>query len=148
MSAYITNYDADTYFLTRFPSDEWDNASDENKTKALAHATRLIDTLNFIGDKHDETQVNEFPRGEDTVVPEAIANATCEIAVALISGRDIEYEQENLAAKVMSLDNNRLGSDSSAVDLPKVHGIPSRLAWDFLRPFLRDGQSFTISRVD
>src|SRR5689334_8503127 len=143
MSAYITLYDADTYFLTRFPSDEWDNASDENKTKALAHATRLIDTLNFIGDKNDINQENEFPRGEDTVVPESIKNATCEIAIALISGRDIEYEQENMPLTSMSLDNNRLGSATSAVDLPKVHGIPSRLAWDFLRPFLRDGQTFT-----
>lgn len=148
MTPYITVYDADTYFLTRFPSDEWDAASDDNKTKVLAHASRLIDTLNFIGDKHDEDQDMEFPRGDDTEVPESVKVATCEIGIALLSGRDIEYEQENIVHNAMSLDNNRLGSASEVVDLPKVHGIPSRTAWDHLRPFLRDGQTFTISRVD
>lgn len=148
MTPYITVYDADTYFLTRFPSDEWDSASADNKEKALAHASRLIDTLNFIGDRHLDTQDMEFPRGDDIVVTESVKLATCEIAIALLSGRDIEYEQENLSNKIVLLDNNRLGSDPAAVDLPKVHGIPSRTAWDYLRPFLRDGSSFTITRVD
>ncbi len=147
MGSYVTTYDADIYFVTRFDSGEWDKQTAETKLAALTTATKYIDTLNFAGDKNIESQALEFPRGDDTVVPQQIKDACCEIAYALITGRDVEYEAELMNAQSLSLGESRV-SNISGFDIAKLHGIPSRLAWDLLTPFLRDAHSLKISRVD
>ena len=38
---------ADTYFAKRLWTEEWDNADDQKKEAALAHAQREVDALNF-----------------------------------------------------------------------------------------------------
>jgi hypothetical protein len=145
MGVYISNSDADVYFESRPNSANWDAVSDESKkTKYLTEATRLIDTLNFIGSKADEDQELEFPRGDDTVIPESIENACCEIAYALLSGRDVEYEHELLGS---SASNSAGQLTNTVVNVAKLHGIPSVKAWMYLRPYLRDGSAITLSRV-
>lgn len=52
MSAYATYIEGDTYFASRLYSDVWVLATSQDKTKALAGATRIIDRLNFAGQKH------------------------------------------------------------------------------------------------
>ena len=49
----------------------------------------------------EASQPLEFPRGEDTQVPEAIRIAEYEIAYALLDGKDPELELENLAISAM-----------------------------------------------
>lgn len=147
MSQYVSNYDADTYFLTRWNSGLWVQQSEDNKTALLITATRYIDCLNFEGDKTNVKQANEFPRGTDTVVPQSIKDATCEIAYQLITGRDVEYDALNSESAQMSFDTNREVFNDS-VNQAKIHGIPSVIAWKKLLPYLRDGSIITLSRVD
>jgi hypothetical protein len=148
MSRYVMNYDADVYFTTRLNSELWDKQSEDRKTAALTTATRYIDTLNFAGSKTDSVQALEFPRGGDLVVPQRIKDACCEIAYALLDGRDIEYEGELLENSALGMGDNRQVSDTDVINLAKVHGIPSRLAWDMLLPCLQSGSEITISRVN
>jgi hypothetical protein len=148
MSSYVTNSDANTYFLLRYNSSIWDSTSETDKTKLLATATRLIDRLNFLGDRADEEQELEFPRGIDTEVPQAIKDATCEIAYMLRDGRDVEYEAEQMDTNTNSMGGSRLLSSMDVVNMAKIHGIPSAVAWSLLRPYLREGSVITLSRID
>jgi hypothetical protein len=146
MGQYINIHDADTYFETRFNSNRWTPTPENVKDQLLITATRMIDTLNFVGDKRDVSQELEFPRGTDTAVPKGIKDACCEIAYALLCGYDPEYELRNLSNTSATFERANISSQNS-VHEARVHGIPSVVAWDFLRPYLRDGSSITLSRV-
>lgn len=148
MAQYITNSDADLYFEARFKSDLWNEINEVTKTQLLVTATRLIDRLNFIGDQYDEDQGLEFPRGTDTSVPQDVKDACCEIAYALLNDRDIEYEAELMNQTTASNEAGRLVTDGGIVNLAKVHSIPSQLAWNLLRPYLRNGSEITLSRIN
>lgn len=147
MSQYIDNIDAETYFLTRLPSEEWDVALDDTKTKALSTATRLIDQLNFCGTKTDPLQELAFPRNGDTVVPTPILNACCEIAYALLEGRNPEYESENINIVSSGIGANRLTKDVDSVPMNVIHNIPSSIAWNYLRPYLNNSLTLRMERL-
>ena len=59
---YLSLPEAENYFATRFISDAWDNATQNQKIKALNAATNDINQLNFFGVKVDPKQQLEFPR--------------------------------------------------------------------------------------
>jgi hypothetical protein len=90
----------------------------------------------------------EFPRGADTVVPEAIRRATYEIAHSLLDGRDPEQELESIGIKSHKYAN--VATEYSRDQAPLEHlmsGVVSMAAWQLLKPFLRDDDSITLSRV-
>jgi len=148
MAAYMTNEEADTYMATyRLITSAWDNASEGDQTKALAIATRMIDQLAFDGDKNDDDQVQQFPRGSDTVVPTEIKEACAECAYSILDGVDVEFEYDNLRANSMGFANVRSSQNSGMVPEHKVAGIPSYIAWMLLKPFLRTGGSVTLMRT-
>ena len=147
MSSYLTNSEADEYFESRPYSSEWDTINEDEKTKLLAQATRLMERLNYVGNKADVEQELEFPRGDDTEIPSAIKDACSEIAYAILSGRDIEKEHELLGAQGLSNEVGRLSFSVETINLARLHSIPSILAWNFIRPYLRDGSVITLSRV-
>lgn len=145
--SYANVIQADAYFATRIHTDAWDDSTDAEKTKALAHATSIIDTLNYQGSKAVEDQANEFPRFEDTEVPAAILYACAEIAKALLDGIDPESELADIGIVNQGYSSVR---SSSNTEIPKEHilaGVPSAVGWRYLKPFLRDGSTFRISRV-
>lgn len=139
---------ADEYFSERYGADEWTEMSESNKTKLLKTATMIIDQLNFAGDKADEDQELEFPRGTDTEVPRNIKRACCEISLALLGGADPQHDYDALFDTASALDVGRVSRNPNDIHIMKIHGIPSIVAWGFLRPFLRDGQALTLSRTD
>ena len=51
-SIYGTTTEAGEYFSTRFHSEPWDDATADDRARALLTARRLIDNLAFKGDKH------------------------------------------------------------------------------------------------
>ena len=53
-NSYVSLEEANSYFLTRLNSNEWDSASDDIKEKALIMATSTLDSLNFSGRKWKE----------------------------------------------------------------------------------------------
>jgi len=98
-NSYIDLTGADSYFETRLNADAWDNASEEEKKKALITATNRIDYYNFIGVKYDADQPLEFPRRyfhqiepfyrydqelQDGETPQEVKDATCEEAIELL----------------------------------------------------------------
>lgn len=147
MSSYATVEDGTTYLADRLFAGAWDSATDADKTKALAHATKIIDTLRYKGSKAETDQLNEFPRDDDTEVPTPIVEASIEIALALLDGIDPEKEYEQL----------RLGSQSyGAVKSTYrennithiVAGVPSITAWRLMLPYLDLNFEVTLHRVD
>lgn len=148
MAAYMTKAEADTYFDTyRLVTSAWDSSDETTQDKALAIATRMIDQLSFDGDKNDEDQEQQFPRGSDTDVPTEIKEACAECAYSLLDGIDVELEYDNIRANSMGFANVRSSQNSSMVPEHKAVGIPSYIAWLMLKPFLRTGGSVDLMRT-
>ena len=147
MASYINNAKADAYFATRYPKDEWDAATADEKTATLATATRLIDQLNFAGEKTDSNQENEFPRNTLLTIPVAIENACCEIAYALLEGHNVEYDAENVNIIKSKFGDVATEKDKDAPLMHLIHNIPSSQAWNYLRPYLLNTQTLKIERT-
>ena len=83
-NSYISLADAETYFEGRLNSDSWDDASEDNKNRALVSATRNIDRQFLEGEKYSSDQILEFPRtiDETTTIPTSVEEATCEEAIS------------------------------------------------------------------
>lgn len=96
----------------------------------------------------DAAQVHEFPRGTDTVVPDAIVMACYEIAYSLLDGKDPEIELENLGVESHGYSSVRTSYSRTHVPVEHiVNLVPSAIAWRLLRPFLRDDQAVKLARV-
>jgi hypothetical protein len=156
--------EATEYFSYRLHETVWSAAIAADQLKALNAATKIIDALNFKGDKHtvfvststddaglraaNAAQSLEFPRDEDTAVPPQIERACYEIARSLLDGRDPETELEALA--MTSQGYAALKTQYTRDGLPFEHivnGVPSFSAWCLLRPFLRDVSNFQVNRA-
>lgn len=146
MTAYATTTEAATYFQQRLHTSAWTNANSEQRTAALQYATDLIDQLNFAGSKTDSAQELEFPRGTDTVVPDKIKKACYEITYALLDGRDPQFDIENMNRQGSVFQDARSFHDVRFQPEHLMHGIPSSLAWRYLKPYLRSGRSVKLSR--
>ena len=144
---YLSYSEAQAYFDERLSSEAWDEASTTDKTKALKMATKAINKLYFSGELTDSNQINAFPRGGDTVVPQDILDATCEIAIVLLDGFDEEIEKANLAAVSQGVGDARATYAPELVRSHIVAGIASGKAWNLLKPYLRDPYEFEVSRV-
>jgi len=138
----------DTYWNARLDRRGIVAANDAStKTKALVEATQLINNLNFEGEKLVSTQDDEFPRLGATDVPQAIEDAANEMAYHILDGRDVEFELENLETSGLGVQSMRKTSRQKFISDAKAHGIPSEKAWRYLKPFLRDGQTFKMNRI-
>jgi len=145
--AYGTTIGGDAYFAEKLYYQPWDEATEDQRTRALAEATRLIDTLRFKGSKTDSAQTNEFPRDDETTVPEKIEFACYEIALALLDGVDPHLEHENLAVSSDGYSSVRSTYNRTTAPEHFVAGIPSRQAWLYLRPYLADVRGLKLRRV-
>jgi len=129
--SYATLVEADTYFSTQLFSAAWDDSTDEIKTVALTHATTLIDRLSIT-----------IP----TIVPQDIKDANCEIALALLEGKDPNAEAEGASVKSF-----KIGPVSQTNrDVDQIHllrGIPSLSAWRLLMPYMKDDYAIRLHRT-
>jgi hypothetical protein len=142
---YGTLEEAGTYFANRLHEEAWTAATDSDHERALIAATRIIDTLNYKGSSDGPL---EFPRGDDTEVPEAIRIACYEIAHSLLDGKDPELELENLGISSQGLASVRTTFNRSQVPIEHiVNGVPNATAWRLLRPFLRDKDAVKLLRI-
>lgn len=144
---YMTLLEAEAYFLTRLNTEAWDSATDDEKTAGLTMATEAIDRLNYLGDMTDSDQANQFPRDADTVVPDDIKKACAEDALMLLDGFDVELELEQLNMVSQGYANVRSTYDRTAPPPHIVAGIASSVAWRYLKPYLRDVNTFRVNRV-
>jgi hypothetical protein len=147
MISYADVSTGDAYFSTRTGSDAWDDAESADKEKALNHATRIVDTLNFVGIKADSTQENQFPRHGQTDVPDDIIFATCEIALALLDGVNPELELENLSQTNSGYANVKTTFNRDQLPEHILAGVPSSTAWRHLKPWLHDNRNLKLIRA-
>ncbi len=162
--------EATSYFAQRLHETAWSAANDADREKSLIAARGIIDALNYKGVKHsvytlcgssdttgvalediqaaEVSQPLEFPRGDDTLVPEAIRIAEYEIAYALLDGKDPELELENLAISAMGYGTVKTTYERSQLPIEHIINlVPSSVAWRLLKPFLRDSDALHLSRM-
>lgn len=144
---YGDYWHADQYMAGKLSSGAWENATPSDRIRALKDATRRIDQLNFIGARNSSVQPLEFPRGTDIVVPKNIRLACYEIALALLDGVEPDLEIENLDATVQGWSGARTTYDRTSVPDHIRAGIPSQMAWNWIKPYLVDPRAITLSRV-
>jgi hypothetical protein len=144
----VSDAEVDAYASERLGSEAWFDAVPSERLKARIMATRAIDRLNFAGQKADEGQELQFPRGEDLVVPQDVKNAASEITIVLLAGASVEkmHEQQKVTAR-------RYGPVSTSYDPTVVSehlaaGIPSFVAWEYLKPYLADPNGVVLSRTN
>lgn len=148
LDSYGTVSEANSYFDNRLNSEAWINAEENYKRQALVMATRAIDRLNFVGEKASSTQDFQFPRGKDTKIPSDIKIAAFEIAIRLLDGVDIDLEIDALAMTSQGVSSLRTTYDRGWMLEHKRAGIPSAIAWDYLKPYLRSPSEIVLSRVN
>lgn len=144
---YGTLVAADLYFANRLNGDCWEQAIVKDRQTALIAATRLVEKLNYAGDKHLTSQMLQFPRGTDVVIPVEIEYAAYEIAIKLLEGVNQEIEIQTLGVMTESYSGIRTAYDPEFVNEHIRAGIPSSDAWALLKPFLRDQRQVTLQRV-
>lgn len=101
-NSYIDVTDADTYFDDAIHASAWEDSTSDIKAKALVTATRMMDRQDWNGTKYQDapTQVLDWPRSglfdsegnalSETVVPQEILDATCELALALVQNSGLQ----------------------------------------------------------
>lgn len=144
---YGTVEKADNYFSMNLNGQRWMYTDRLRRVQALMQATKLIDRLNFYGEKTDNSQPLQFPRGTDTLVPVDIEQACYEVALALLKGIDPDTERDNLSATVQAYGGLRSEFDRSVVPHYIAAGIPSATAWNLLLPYLLDNSGIEFRRV-
>jgi hypothetical protein len=149
VSAYASIATAQDYFDQRLNTDAWNDASSTDKNKALIMATRAIDQLNFQGVATDAAIAlgNQFPRGEDTSVPLGIVHATCEEALSLLDGLDVDEELEKLRTQSERMSGVSTSYNINFLPAHTRSGITSVRAWGYLKPYLRDRRGIRVRRV-
>lgn len=76
--------------FTRF--DVWDDSDTTTQERALDHATRYINSFEYIGKKKDSGQDNKFPRDFQDEIPEPVKSATMELALFFLKQQIIADE--------------------------------------------------------
>lgn len=132
MQSYCTIEYADEYFKNRLHAERWGETSDADKEKALRQATKEIDRQLLKGRKATDAQELAFPRYPDTEVPEAVKEACCEIALALLErGNSQRHKLQQEGVQSFSL-----GNMSETYTPGAGRGLLSQEAKDLLRPWL------------
>lgn len=161
---YLTNDVADQYFYNRLKSDVWFQSTEQDKTAALVQSTRAIDNLNFLGVKYNLTQELAFPRWQPPEyvncqpvvnnsqlpppIPQDILIACCENAIVLLDDFDFEIEIAALNNTASIYAGVRETYERTLAVSHLRHGIASSVAWIYIKPWLNDTFSFTLSRVN
>ena len=91
--AYVSDTDADDYFIHTFNHTAWFALTTGQKTIALQEATRWLETLCWQGEKCNAAQPLQWPRklaaagccgaADCTTIPPQMVEATCELALQL-----------------------------------------------------------------
>jgi len=131
-NSYIDVAGANEYFGRRLHAESWSGADSETKEKALRQATRSIDRMPLRGRKTDLHQPLAFPRYPDTEIPEAVKEACCEEALAILeSGNSQRRKLQREGVQSFTL-----GNMSETYIAGAGKGLLSQEAKELLRPWL------------
>lgn len=145
---YAEQIYAEDYFQYRLGTSKWDSASENDREAALRMASDDIDNLPLRGFLRANDQERRFPRdyAPDDSIPEAVKQATCELALEYLKGVDPHREYELLTRREMVYATIREQRLSTRVEPHIAAGIPSLRAFNLLVPFLRDERSARLVR--
>ena len=149
-NAYISITDADAYFATKYGAEAWADLPDEVKDKLLITATQEIDGLFLKGRKYVYNQALNFPRYicidtelqqsyisstgiNDGTIPDVVAKATCEEALALLQNTEGAKRRELQRQGVTSF---TIGKLSESFGGNKAISLLSDKAKQLLRPWI------------
>ena len=130
--SYCTVEYADEYFKNRLHAESWGETSDADKEKALRQATKEIDRQLLKGKKTDAGQILAFPRYPDEEIPEAVKEACCEIALALLERGNSQRRR----LQQEGVQSFSLGNMSETFAAGAGRGMLSQEAKELLRPWL------------
>lgn len=147
-NSYVDITYANEYFTGRLFGADWFSQPVDQREQAITQSTLLIDALNYQGCKTDPDQELEFPRNGDTEVPKPIKEASCEIALALAKGVDLELQAEEISITSQRVSGFQTNYDTDKVNLRKVAGIPSQVAWLKIYPYLSNQGEVKVSRIN
>lgn len=111
----------------------WNAASSATKTEHLTRASMIIDSLNYYDQKKVSTQEHEFPRTNETVVPQDIEYAAYYIALELFNG----FDEEKNAESFTDVSTARASRGRLRKPIHLRAGVPSIRAWQLLFKYLR-----------
>ena len=157
-NSYCTLAESDAYHESRLHTDSWDDADDDTKNRALASATRLLDShITWDGYPASEAQALQWPRTalydsfdnliDEATIPQVLKNATAEFALHLID--------DDLVANVSSEGIEGVGLGPIKVDFSatgqKRNVIPDIVLemldlWIYDTPFRASGCSVRFVR--
>lgn len=133
LNAYCSIDFANQFFVNRLNTLVWDEATTDDKARALNMATQAIDKLNFM------EEIEE--------IPDPLKQACCLCAIKFLDGWDLDEVRDEERTAF-----NAYGSVKQSykdVTLPYLaSGIPSAEAWDLILPYLVRGSSVKFDRVN
>ena len=147
--AYASLDMANKWCLARDYS-EWADAPDASRQAVLIRSSDWLDQLfSFKGEKSNRQQMRSWPRRNvvidgfviDEVTPQAVIDASIELALAMLSS---EGEAETLLGISGAVSQERIGSLSIMYDRQQ-HPAKSRLEL-LLRPYLRSNNQMQVAR--
>lgn len=109
-NSYISVVDAKAYFDERLYAEAWtDLEKDSENEVVLVYAYKILDvSFDWLYDKTDEDQEQEFPRNEEIVVPQNIKDAQCEIALLLLNTEaDLVVPDKEMTEKNITIVTNK-----------------------------------------
>jgi hypothetical protein len=130
--SYVNLTEVNEYFSNRLHADAWAEASDADKDKALAMAAKAIDRQPLSGRKTDLAQEMAFPRYPDTEVPEAVKDACCEEALAILESGNSQRRK----LQREGVQSFMLGNMSETYAPGTGRGLLSQEAKELLKPWL------------
>jgi len=130
--SYCTIEEANEYFAGRLHAESWGQSDESTKEKALKQATRAIDRQLLKGRKMNPEQELAFPRHPDTEVPEAVKEACCEEALALLE----RGNSQRRTLQQEGVQSFTLGNMSESYAAGAGKGLLSQEAKELLRPWL------------
>ena len=105
-NSYVDLSEASVFFDERLTVTAWENATTDQKIRALIQATRRIDMEMYQGDKATTGQALEWPRWgvedrdgywySEGVIPQPVKDAQCEMAIALLAGESDPFGNTGL----------------------------------------------------
>jgi hypothetical protein len=131
-NAYADADAGDVYHEAHLYASSWEDASEDEKNRALVTATRMLDTWwDWIGEVATEEQALRWPRlgaydpdGRlltDTEIPVAIANGTIELARSLLAANreaDFDIETQGLESVKAGPVDLKFRADAHAKPIP------------------------------
>lgn len=142
VNSYVTADEADDYLSDRLYSTAWTDATTAQRESALVMASRALDGQHYRGAITSDSQAMAWPRDcvydqegraiDSAVVPQAVKDAQCEVALALLAEDPAEARDPNTA---------RVKAGSVEMSFYRSHTSQTALrgsALALVKPFLLD----------